>query len=125
MIAMTKETDLEKLKVICAEEGVEYSANVLAFTAKDKEECYGYSLFFTGDKLHIINVKTPDILWNSIGDGLFRATLNYAVENKINSARIEKSLLEKLKGGIIPLEKATETIEDCEAFLQDIKKCGR
>ena len=125
MIFMTRETDIDRLKEICAEEGVKYSANVLAFTAKDKEECYGYSLFFTGDKLHIINVKTPDILWNSIGDGLFRATLNYAVENKIASAEIEKELLEKLTGKTIPIEKATEKIEDCEAFLQDTKKCGR
>ena len=125
MIVMTRETDIEKLREICAEQGVEYSENTIAFTANDKEECYGYSLFLTGDKLYIINVKTPAVLWNSIGDGLFRATLNYAVENKINSARIEKSLLEKLKGEIIPPEKATDTIEDCETFLQDIKKCGR
>ncbi len=125
MIAITREPDIKKLREICAEEGVEYSENTLAFTAKDKEECYGYSLFLTGDKLHIISVKTPDVLWNSIGDGLFRATLNYAVEKEICSASIEKNLLEKLKGGIIPHEKASETIEDCEAFLQDIKKCGR
>ena len=125
MITMTKETNTQKLRKICENEGVEYTEKIMAITAVDKDELLGYSLFSTEDRLCLINISTNPILWNIIGDGLFRATLNFGVENGIRSAKIEKALLERLKGNIIPSEKSTEIIEDCETFLQDIKKCGR
>ena len=125
MIVMTKETDAKRVQEICATEGVEYSENIKLFTAKDKDEILGYSMYTLTDKLYVINIATPQILWNSIGDGLFKGTLNLAIENGVNTAKIEKSLLEKLSGNIIPAEKAREEIDDCEEFLQSIKKCGR
>lgn len=125
MITMTKLTDAQKLREICEREGVEYTEKIMAITAVDKDEMLGYSLFLAEDKLCIINISTSPMLWNIIGDGLFRATLNFGAENGISSAKIEKNLLEKLKGNVIPSDKATENIQDCEAFLQDIKKCGR
>ena len=125
MIVMTRETDAEKVREICAAEGVGYSENTKLFVARDKDEILGYSIFEITDKLNIINISTPQILWNSIGDGLFRATLNFAVESGVKSARIDKTLLEKLSGNIIPTEKVTEEIGDCEEFLQSIKRCGR
>lgn len=125
MITMTKETNTQKLRKICENEGVEYTEKIMAITAVDKDELLGYSLFSTEDRLCLINISTNPILWNIIGDGLFRATLNFGVENGIYSAKIEKKLLERLKGSVIPPDKSTEIIEDCEAFLQDIKKCGR
>ncbi len=125
MIVMTRETDTEKIKEISAKEGVDYTENIVIFAAKDKDDVLGYSIFSMKDKLYVLNVDTPQVLWNSIGDGLFRATLNFAIENGVTSGKIDKKLLEKLKGSIIPEEKATDVVDDCEKFLQDIKKCGR
>lgn len=125
MIVMTRETDARKVQEICLAEGIDYSEEIKLFAAKDKDEILGYSVFTLTDKLGIININTPQILWNSIGDGLFKGTLNLAIEKGVRSAKIEKSLLEKLSGNVIPAEKATETIDDCEEFLQSIKKCGR
>ena len=125
MIVMTKETSAEKIQEICFIEGIEYSENIKLFVAKDKDEILGYSIFTLADKLNMINISTPQVLWNSIGDGLFRGTLNLAIESGVNVARIEKELLEKLSGNIIPTEKVSEDIDDCEEFLQSIKKCGR
>lgn len=124
MIVMTRETDTQKVREICALEGIDYSEDIKLFAAKDKDELLGYSLFSLTDKLTIINISTPQILWNSIGDGLFRATLNCAVENGVRSAKIEKALLKKLSGNVIPTEKVTESIDDCEEFLLSIKRCG-
>ena len=125
MIVMTKETSVEKIQEICGIEGIDYSENIKLFVAKDKDELLGYSIFTLTDKLGMINISTPQVLWNSIGDGLFRGTLNLAVESGVNAAMIERNLLEKLSGNIIPTEKACEDIDDCEKFLQSIKKCGR
>lgn len=125
MIVMTKETDAKRVQEICEAEGIGYSEDIKLFTAKDKDEILGYSMYTLTDKLYVINIATPQMLWNSIGDGLFKGTLNLAIENGVNTAKIEKSLLEKLSGNIIPAEKAREEIDDCEEFLQSIKKCGR
>ena len=125
MIVLKRETDVESIALICKDEKVEYSENMGAFVARDKDETLGYSLFYIGERIAIISVKTPPILWKSIGDGLFRATINFAIENGISSATIEQTLLEKLTGDIIPKEKATTNIEDCEKFLEEIKKCGK
>ena len=125
MIVLKRETDVESIISICKDENVEYDSNIGAFVARDKDEILGYSLFSVGESLVIVNVKTSPILWKSIGDGLFRATINFAIENGILSATIEKPLLEKLIGDIIPKEKATTVIKDCEKFLAEIKKCER
>lgn len=125
MIELKKETDAEKIKEISKKEGINFSEDIKLFVAKDKEETLGYSIFEMTDKLCVLNIDTPPILWNSIGDGLFRATLNFAIESGITSGSIDEKLLEKLKGSVIPEEKLTATIDDCETFLQSIKRCGR
>ena len=125
MIVLKRETDVEIIESICKDENVEYGDNVGAFVARDKDEILGYSLFSVGESLEIMSVKTPPILWKSIGDGLFRATVNFAIERGISSATIREPLLEKLTGDIIPEEKATTVIADCEKFLEEIKRCGR
>ncbi len=125
MIVLKRETDTESIISICKDENVEYGENIGVFVARDKDETLGYSLFSVGKSLAIINVKTLPIFWKSIGDGLFRATINFAIENGISSATIEQPLLEKLVGDIIPKEKATTNIADCEKFLEEIKRCGR
>ena len=125
MIVLKRETDVENIISICKEENVEYADNVGVFVARDRDEILGYSLFFVGQSLAIKNVKTPLVLWKSIGDGLFRATINFAIENGISTATMEQSLLEKLTGDIIPEDKATAVVEDCEKFLEEIKRCKR
>ena len=125
MIVMAKETDTNKVQEICAKEGVAYSEDIKLFVARDKDEILGYSIFSMTDKLTIIDLNTPQMLWNSIGDGLFRGTLNFAIENGVTSGKIEKTLLDKLSGNIIPTENVTQDIRDCEEFLQSIKRCGR
>ena len=125
MIVLKRENEVETILSICKDENVEYTEKMGAFVARDKDEILGYSLFCVGESLAIINVKTPPVLWKSIGDGLFRAAVNFAIESGISSATIEQPLLTKLTGDIIPKEKATTFVADCEKFLEEIKRCGR
>ena len=125
MIVLKKETDSTAIAKICETQGLEYNENVGAFVAKDREEILGYSLFSVKEDLTLIDIETSPILWKSIGDGLFRATINFAIENGISPVKIEDKLLEKLTGDIILKENAKPVIEDCEKFLQESKRCAR
>lgn len=123
MIALTAEKNADTVAQICGKEGTPATEQTVVYTAKDKEEILGYLIFEVSDRLRMINIVTEPLLWNSLGDGLFRAGLNYACEHGISGAVIEKPLFERLKGNIIPDNIEEREIKDCEKFLQSIKRC--
>ncbi len=124
MIVLSVESDDTVVEALCRRAELPCTDRTKAYTAKDGEEVLGFSLFEVGEKLDFLTVETAPMLWNSIGDGLFRATVNYAIEHGICGARIEKPLLDRVRGNIVPEKAAAEQIENCEDFLLAIKRCG-
>ncbi len=115
----------EETKRIYEERAIPFAASAFAILAYDAGRTAGGCLFLLrGEIAEISHVWIVDTGEAFLLDGLFRATLNFALNREIGTARLS----EKAAQTLLPAVPAVENLQiggfEIETFFSQNKNCG-